>query len=62
MRSLDIIRRTTRAMERLIKGVRGSDLKFLGGDFGCSVENRLERDEIACRGPGQAVVVAASNN
>lgn len=49
-------------MERLIKGIRGSNLNFLGGDFGCSVENGLERDEIACRGPGQSVVVAARNN
>lgn len=49
-------------MERLIKGIRGSDLKFLAGDFGCSVENGLERDAIARRGPGQAVVVATGNS
>lgn len=49
-------------MERLIKGIRGSDLKFLAGDFGCSVENGLERDEITLRGPGQAVVVATRNS
>lgn len=47
-----------RAVEGLIRGVRGSDLKFLGGDSGRSVEDRLERDRIAC----YAAVVGARNN
>lgn len=42
-------------MEGLIRGIRESDLKFLGHDSGCSVETGLERDRIACRGPRQAV-------
>lgn len=49
-------------MEGLIRGIGESDLKFLGDDSGCSVETRLERDRIACRGPRQAVVVGAENS
>lgn len=49
-------------MEALIRGISGSDLKFLGDDSGCSVDSRSERDRTACRGSGQAVVVGAGNN
>lgn len=48
--------------DRLIRGSRVSYLKFLGDDSGCSVENGFEKDRIACRGPGQAVVAGARNN
>lgn len=49
-------------MEGLNRGIRESDLKFLGDDSGCSVETGLERDRIACRGPRQTVVVGAGNS
>lgn len=53
MRSLDTFPKTLRAMEGLIRGIRESDLKFLGDDSGCSVETGLERDRTALEEPGR---------